>query len=116
MYCSTVEPQMVLITNLWSRNGLWLAFIRRELFKTSLFLHELATGNEFRLWDGLDFDQQESSAPAGVYPSYAFLPEDSAIIVWSKGKIHKVMVTDGSTTEIPFTFGYSFTSRSYCLL
>jgi len=48
----------------------------------------IAAGNEKIVYNLLEFDQQESSAPAGVYPSYTFTNNDSEIIVWAKrGKL-----------------------------
>lgn len=33
----------------------------------------------------LDFDQQESSAPCGIYPSFAFINNDAEVLIWVKG-------------------------------
>jgi Tol biopolymer transport system component len=45
-----------------SPNGRYLAFIRRVRFRTTLFLHEIESGAEWPLYDGLDRDMQETWA------------------------------------------------------
>lgn len=45
----------------------------------------LYPGNEQIAYGLLEFDQQESSAPAGVYPSFTFINNDNEILVWAKG-------------------------------
>lgn len=94
------------MNSLQFRSGNLLAFIKRTLFVTSLILHNLSNGNEVVLNSNLDFDQQESYAPAGifenklrvvfvynhnlgVYPGFAFNQDDTAIIVWAKGYINE---------------------------
>lgn len=80
-----------------------LAYIRRTQFQTSLIVQDLTTGNEYIVNSTLDFDQQESSAPAGVYPGFVFTPDDSHIILWAKGKIFSINIAAGGSSEIPFT-------------
>lgn len=38
-----------------------------------------------------------------MYPSFSFTPDDSAIVVWSKGHIWKVSTTTGVASIIPFS-------------
>lgn len=85
-----------------SRDGTKLAFIKRLYLKTVLVIRDLETGNEAILYDDLDFDQQESSAPAGTYPSFSFTPDNKFIVIWAKGKILKIDVVDGSSEVVPF--------------
>jgi hypothetical protein len=102
-----------------SADGKILAFIRRTLFDTSLMLHDLETGNEMQLLALNYQDQQESYAPCGVYPSFAFVQDSpttnlppTAIIVWSGGKIVQIPIPSDinnpsspavTPTQIPFT-------------
>lgn len=86
-----------------SKDGQKLAFIKRHYLKTVLVIRDLEIGNEVILYDDLDFDQQESSAPAGTYPSFAFTPDDKNIVIWAKGKILRIDVSTGIATEVPFT-------------
>ncbi|KAL1920963.1 uncharacterized protein VTP21DRAFT_11598 [Calcarisporiella thermophila] len=93
-----------------SHDGEWLAFIRTKEFRHALILHNLHNHEEKILWDGLSSDNQMVAAvrvvlASGVYPSFAFLPDDSAIIIWAKGKLWRVPVDSkhGHPTIIPFT-------------
>eukprot|EP00456_Euglypha_rotunda_P055880 TRINITY_DN45670_c0_g1_i2.p1 TRINITY_DN45670_c0_g1~~TRINITY_DN45670_c0_g1_i2.p1 ORF type:complete len:127 (-),score=13.48 TRINITY_DN45670_c0_g1_i2:10-351(-) len=48
-----------------SHSGTKLAFITRNIFKTSLVLHDLTTGNDLIIYDGLSHDMQACSSPHG---------------------------------------------------
>ncbi|MBV6442214.1 MAG: Protein TolB [Saprospiraceae bacterium] len=71
-----------------SRDGQWLAFVRRDYTKTVLCIRNLATGEEYPVYDGLDKDQQEAWTTFGCYPGFAWLPGDRGIIIWARGKIN----------------------------
>ncbi len=86
-----------------SRDGKLMAFVKRVRTKTVLFLHDLATGEEWPLFDDLNKDQQEAWAIFGVYPNYSWLPGDEALVFWNKGKIHKIDINTLEVTNIPFT-------------
>jgi imidazolonepropionase-like amidohydrolase/Tol biopolymer transport system component len=86
-----------------SNDGTKLAFVRRVRTKSVLFIHDLETGQNFPLFDGLSKDQQEAWAIFGVYTGFDWMPDDQHIIIWGKGKIWKVEVATGKATEIPFT-------------
>ncbi|MFD2586967.1 amidohydrolase family protein [Croceitalea marina] len=90
-----VRPQL-------SRDGSKLAFVKRIRTKSVLFLHDLETGEEWPLFDGLSKDQQEAWAIFGVYPNFNWTPDDKAIVFWSGGKIHKIDVNSLEVTNIPF--------------
>jgi imidazolonepropionase-like amidohydrolase/Tol biopolymer transport system component len=93
---SSMRPQL-------SRDGKQLAFVRRVRTKTVLFVHDLATGEEWPVFDGLSKDQQEGWAIFGVYPNFNWTPDNKHIIVWAEGKIRKVDVAKANTaSEIPF--------------
>ena len=92
-----VRPQI-------SHNGKWLAFVKRVRTKTVLYIRDLATGEEWPVYDDLSKDQQEAWTVFGIYTGYSFTPDDKNIIIWSKGKILKVDVSSiNKATEIPFT-------------
>lgn len=80
-----------------------LAYVRRVRTKTVLFIHNLETGEEFPVFDGLSKDQQEAWAIFGVYPGFSWTPDDKAIVIWGQGKIWKVDAQSGEATNIPFT-------------
>lgn len=85
-----------------SRDGKKLAFVRRVREKTVLFIHDLATGEERPVADDLSKDQSEAWAILGLYPNYAWTPDQSAIILWSRGKIRRLDLATLLSTEIPF--------------
>ncbi|MGI9547456.1 MAG: amidohydrolase family protein, partial [Flavobacteriaceae bacterium] len=90
-----------------SRDGTKLAFIKRVRTKTALYLHDLNTGEEWPLTDNLNKDQQEAWAIFGTYPNFSWLPDDSAIVFWNKGKLHKIDISTLQLTNIPFTIDAS---------
>ena len=86
-----------------SPDGRTLAFIRRVDTKTVLMLHDIETGRERALWDGLDHDQQEVWAIFGTYPAYDWTPDGSALVIWARGGLWRVDAASGTPTRIPFT-------------
>ena len=58
-----------------SPDGRTMAFIRRVGRKSVLFVHDMESGQERPLWDGLDHDQQEAWAIFGTYPGYDWTPD-----------------------------------------
>jgi imidazolonepropionase-like amidohydrolase/Tol biopolymer transport system component len=85
-----------------SRDGKKLAFVKRIREKSVLYIHDLLTGEEKPVFDGLHKDQQESWAVFGVYTQFNWTPDNSAIIVWAKGKIKRIDLNTLNVTEIPF--------------
>jgi imidazolonepropionase-like amidohydrolase/Tol biopolymer transport system component len=90
-----VRPQL-------SHDGKRMAFIRRVREQTVLFIHDLQTGIETPIFDGLNKDQQEAWAIFGTYPAFSWTPDDQAIVIWAKGKIKKISVTSLAVEDIPF--------------
>lgn len=87
---------------LLSRDGKTLAFARRIREKQVLMLRDLASGREWPVYDGLERDMQEAWAIHGLYPTYAWTPDDSAIVIWAGGKLRLVNVSTKSATDIAF--------------
>nr|WP_026135918.1 amidohydrolase family protein [Nafulsella turpanensis] len=85
-----------------SRDGRYLAFVRRVRTESVLFIHDLKTGEQWPVYDGLNHDQQEAWAIFGVYPNFAWTPDDKHIVVWAGGKINKVNVATQEVSNIPF--------------
>jgi len=85
-----------------SPDGKSLAFIRRVRLGSALFVKDLASGAETPVFDKLDKDLQEAWSVHGVYPQYAWTPDNRAIVIWGGGKIWKVDVAARQGTEIPF--------------
>lgn len=79
------------------------SFVRRVREKTVLFTHDLATGRERALWDGLSNDNMEGFAWTGVYPGYAWTPDGRSIVVYANGGFARVDAATGRAARIPFT-------------
>ncbi|KAL1720580.1 hypothetical protein EV715DRAFT_271890 [Schizophyllum commune] len=73
-----------------SRDQRTLAFVRRIRDKQALYLLDLASGTLQHIWDVLSHDLQLVGGIAGTYPSFAFTPNDNAIIIWAAGHIWRV--------------------------
>lgn len=84
-----------------SPDGKHLAFVKRERSKSKLYLKDLATGAQRKIYDDLDLDMQEAWAVHGVYPVMDWTPDSKSVVFWAGGKIRRV-TTDGAASEIPF--------------
>jgi Tol biopolymer transport system component len=84
-----------------SPDGNWLAFVKRERAKSKLYLKDLATGEERKIYDALDQDVQETWAVHGVYPAMDWTPDSRSVVFWAGGKIRRVNL-DGAASDIPF--------------
>ena len=92
-----VRPQV-------SHNGKLLAFVRRVRTKSVLYLRDLATGEEWPVYDNLSKDQQEAWTVFGIYTGFAWSVDDKSLIIWSQGKIMRIDASGiNAATEIPFT-------------
>ncbi len=85
-----------------SPDGKWIAYVKRVRSKTVLVLHEIETGKERVVFDGLERDMQETWAIHGVYPAFDWLPDQSALVVWAQGKLWRVDAQGHGAKEIPF--------------
>ncbi|KAJ6610225.1 hypothetical protein B0H10DRAFT_2177862 [Mycena sp. CBHHK59/15] len=75
-----------------SPDGRTLAFL--------LVFKDLQTGTIHHIWDGLSYDLSTISAPMGTYPSFAFTPSSSAVIIWAAGQIYSVPITTNAVGEL----------------
>jgi len=85
-----------------SPDGKQLAFVRRVRGKSVLHLHDLRSGEEWPLYDGLDRDMQETWSIHGLYPAMAWTPDSRALVFWAGGKIRRLEVATRQVAEIPF--------------
>jgi len=85
-----------------SPDGKYLAFISRDDFQSNLYLYDLKSGEEVKVYDRLERDMQETWAIHGVYPTMAWTPDSEEIIFWAGGKIKKLDISKKKTSEIPF--------------
>ncbi len=71
-------------------DGRHLAYVRRIRHRSVLMLHDLESGREWLLWDGLDRDMQETWAIHGVYPRFDWTPDGTELVVWAQGGLWRV--------------------------
>ncbi|HYG15708.1 MAG TPA: amidohydrolase, partial [Bacteroidia bacterium] len=86
-----------------SRDGNMLAFVRRVREKSVLYIHDIATGRQYPVYDSLSKDQQEAWAIFGVYTGFNWMPDNKHIVIWAGGKIRNIDITTQKSVEIPFT-------------
>ncbi|MBA2466894.1 MAG: PD40 domain-containing protein [Sphingomonas sp.] len=85
-----------------SPDGKYLAFVRRERARSKLYVRDLATGNERKIYDDLDQDMQETWAVTGVYPNMDWTADSREVVFWAGGKIRRVPAIGGPAREIAF--------------
>jgi imidazolonepropionase-like amidohydrolase/Tol biopolymer transport system component len=85
-----------------SPDGKLMAFVRRERAQSKLYLKDLKSGKEWKIYDGLDQDMQETWAVHGVYPNMDWMPDGSGLVFWAGGEIHKYDMASKSVDTIPF--------------
>jgi imidazolonepropionase-like amidohydrolase/Tol biopolymer transport system component len=85
-----------------SPDGKLMAFVKRVRLKSVLYIHNLATGEEWPVYDDLSHDQQETWAIFGVYPNFAWLPDNSTLVFYAKGKIWNLDINTLVSAQIPF--------------
>lgn len=85
-----------------SPDGKRLAFLRRVRGRSILFVQDLASQIERRLFERVDRDLQETWAIHGLYPGFAWTPDSREIVLWGEGRIHRVDAATGESREIPF--------------
>ena len=85
-----------------SPDGKLIAFVRRERTKSKLYVKDLVSGEERKIYDALDQDVQETWAVTGVYPNMAWTPDSKSVVFWAGGKIRRVGADGSGAAEIPF--------------
>ncbi len=85
-----------------SPDGKSLAFIRRDRYKSTLYLLDIASSRETPLTDTLDRDMQETWAVQGVYPGMSWTPDSKAIVYWAGGGLHRIDASTREVRDIPF--------------
>jgi len=85
-----------------SPDGRLLAFVRRVRGKSVLHLLDVASGESWPIYDGLDRDMQETWSIHGLYPAMAWTPDARSIVFWAGGRIRRIDVRTRQVAEIPF--------------
>jgi peptidyl-dipeptidase Dcp len=93
-----------------------IAFIRRVDGKSTLWLHDIASGAERQIWDGLDRDQIEAFGTHGAYPGYDWMPDGSALVVWAQGGFFKIAAFDKTASAQPIAFEAEIEQRVHEVL
>lgn len=90
-----VRPQV-------SKNGEYMAFVKRVRLKSVLYVQNIKTGQQWPVYDDLSHDQQETWAINGVYPNFQWMPDHKTLVFYAKGKIRNVNIETLKTDVIPF--------------
>ena len=85
-----------------SPDGKRIAFVRREAGKSKLYVKDLDSGVERKIYDTLDQDVQETWAVTGVYPNMAWTPDSASVVFWAGGHIQRAKADGGGASVIPF--------------
>ena len=85
-----------------SPDGRKIAFVRRERAKSKLYVKDLDSGAERKIYDALDQDVQETWAVTGVYPNMSWTPDSKTVVFWAGGKIRRVDADGANGAVIPF--------------
>ncbi|WP_321324912.1 amidohydrolase family protein [uncultured Parasphingorhabdus sp.] len=85
-----------------SPDGKKIAFVRREMTRSKLYVKDLESGIERKVYDDLDQDVQETWAVTGVYPNMDWTPDSREIVFWAGGKIRRVAADGSASSVIPF--------------
>jgi imidazolonepropionase-like amidohydrolase/Tol biopolymer transport system component len=85
-----------------SPDGRYLAFVKREFAQSKLYVKDLQSGEERKVYDDLDQDVQETWAVYGVYPNMSWTPDSRSIVFWAGGKIRRINPDGSGLAEIPF--------------
>lgn len=87
-----------------SKNGKYLAYGHRLDQETVIILHDLETGEEKVIAQGLDHDHQDLSPHIhGTHYNYSWHPNNKELFFAKNGKINAVNIETGKTRVIPFS-------------
>ncbi|MBC7521667.1 MAG: PD40 domain-containing protein, partial [Sandarakinorhabdus sp.] len=85
-----------------SPDGKMIAFVRRERARSKLYVRDLTSGTERKIYDALDQDVQETWGVTGMYPNMDWTPDSKSVVFWAGGKLRRVDKDGGNSAEIPF--------------
>ena len=85
-----------------SPDGNLIAFVKRVRLKSTLYVQNIKTGEEWPVNEELSHDQQETWAIFGVYPNFAWMPDSKSLVFYAKGKIRKTEIGTLINSTIPF--------------
>ncbi|MCX2449961.1 amidohydrolase family protein [Pedobacter sp. PLR] len=85
-----------------SPDGKMMAYVKRVRLKSVLYVQNLRTAEEWPVYEDLSHDQQETWAIFGVYPNFAWTPDNKNIVFYAKGKIKRIELSTLISNDIPF--------------
>ena len=85
-----------------SPDGQYIAFISRDDFSSNLYLYDLKSGKETKIYENLERDLQETWAIHGVYPNIAWTPDSESLVFWDDGKINRLDIDSKKSSVIDF--------------
>jgi len=85
-----------------SPDGKYIAFISRDDFSSNLYLYNLQSGEEIKIYEGLERDLQETWAIHGVYPNIAWTPDSESLVFWDNGQINSLDINSKKSHVINF--------------
>ena len=85
-----------------SPDGKYIAFISRDDFSSNLYIYDLKSGKETKIYENLERDLQETWAIHGVYPNIAWTPNSDSLVFWDDGKINRLDVDSKKSSVINF--------------
>ena len=85
-----------------SPDGKYMAYLKREDNNTVLFIKDLKTGVDKRLYSKMERDNQETFGTEGNYAYFDWTPDSEQIVFWTAGKFHRVDIESKDVAAIPF--------------
>ncbi len=85
-----------------SPDGKYIAFISRDDFSSNLYLYNLQSGEETKIYENLERDLQETWAIHGVYPNIAWTPDSDSLVFWDDGQINRLDIDSKKSSVINF--------------
>lgn len=85
-----------------SPDGKYMAYLKREDTKTVLYIKNLKSGIDTRLYTEMERDNQETFGTEGNYAYFDWTPDSENIVFWTAGKFHSVDIKNKNVTNIPF--------------
>ena len=85
-----------------SPDGQYIAFISRDDFSSNLYLYDLKSGKETKIYENLERDLQETWAIHGVYPNIAWTPDSDNVVFWDDGNINRIDIDSKKSQVINF--------------
>lgn len=87
-----------------SPDGKYIAFVKRlSNMQSALYVKELMSGNERKIYSQLSRDNQESAGTHGNYPAFAWTPDSQQLVFWAMGKFHKLSLANQTSQVIPIS-------------